>query len=176
MVKNKEQEFVSIGKIMTSHGVTGFAKIFPLTDYPERFEQLKRVFLCGGDDDTYIKTKVESVRYMPKTILLKLDYFDSPEKVKEHKGYLIKIPRQEMLELPEDTFYIDELKGLSVYSFLNEKEYLGEIIGVYSDANDLLEIRTPLNKEVLVPFVKDIVIEVDLKHKKVIVNPISGLF
>jgi len=160
---------------MTSHGVVGFAKIFPLTDYPERFKQLKRVFLVG-EDGSIIETKVKSVRYMPKTILVKLDCFSTPEQVKEHKGYLLKIPKDEMLELPEDIFYIDELIGLSVYSFLNEKECLGVIVDVYTNSNDLLEIRTPLNKDVLVPFVKEIVTKVDLKHKKVIVNPISGLF
>ncbi len=168
-----KKKYISIGKIIGSHGVHGFTKVFPLTDFPERFEKVKNVLLYK-DEGTQLKAKIDKVRFTHNSILVKFDAFDTPEAVNEFKGYFIKIPQSESLELPEDSFYIDDLKGCETYS--TENEYLGKIIEVYTSANTLIEIKTPDRKDVMVPFVKEMISEIDLKNKRVTIKVIPGLF
>lgn len=178
MVKNNKSKphenevMISIGKILSSHGVHGFAKIFLLTDFPERFEELDKVYI--QKDKEIIETKIENIRYTHENVLIKFSYFSSPEQVNSYKGAFIQIPESERFDLPEEFFYIDKLVGCKVYS--QDDDYLGEVTDVFEGANTVLEIKNSHNKEFLVPFVKEIVPSVDIKNKKLIVNKIGGLF
>jgi len=164
---------VSIGKIMTAHGLHGYAKILPLTDFPERFEQIKTVYLFRGDEQIK-EAEIEKVRFTGSgQLLVKFSFLNTPEEVKQYTNCLLKIPEEDKLVLPEDFFYIDDLKGMNVY--LISGELLGKVKDVYFAGNNVLEILTNKNKEVMVPFVKDFVPEVDLFNKKIIIKPIPGL-
>lgn len=167
-----EKEMLNIGKIISSHGVHGFAKILLLTDFPERFEDLESVYI--NNQKEIIETKIDNIRYTHDTLLIKFSFFSSPEQVNLYKGALIQIPEEERFDLPEEFFYIDKLIGCSVYSVDNE--YLGDVTDVYEGANTVLEIKNSLKKEFLIPFVKEIVPTVDINNKKVIVNKLPGLF
>jgi 16S rRNA processing protein RimM len=172
-VDKSKPDYVSIGKILKSHGVHGFTKVLPLTDSPERFEKLKEVFLFQ-EDKLKMTVNIEQIRLNEVSLLIKFAEFNSPESINNYQGYYIKIPREKILDLPKDSFYIDDLKGLDAWS--TDDIYLGKVIEVYSAASEIIEIRTPQKKEVMVPFVKDIVTNVDLKNKKIIIKLIPGLF
>ena len=171
--KSPEQKYVSIGKIIKSHGVQGFTKVLPLTDFPERFEKLKEVFLFKAEN-LIMPLNIEQIRLNNINLLVKFAEFNTPESVNNYREHFIKIPHKEILDLPEDSFYIDALKGLDAYS--TDGAYLGKIIEVYSAASDIVEILTPLKKAVMVPFVKEIITSVDIKAKKIIISLIPGLF
>lgn len=165
-------ERINIGKIISSHGVHGFAKVLLLTDFPERFEELKNVYIYNEKE--LINTGIDNIRYTHNTLLIKFSFFNSPEQVNMYKGAFIQIPEEERFDLPEEFFYIDKLIGCKVYS--SDDEYLGDITDVYEGANTVLEIKNDLKKEFLVPFVKEIVPYVDIENKKVTVNKMPGLF
>ena len=173
MDKNKKTELISIGKILSSHGVKGFAKIYLLTDYPERFEELHTVYILK-EGKPPIESEIEEIRYTNDTLLIKLKYFTSPELVNTFKGALIQIPEDERLELPEEVFYIDQLKGCKVYS--EDQKLLGEVSDILEGQNTVLEITTLDKKEVMVPFVKDLVPFVNIAERKLTVKLIPGLF
>jgi 16S rRNA processing protein RimM len=168
-----KQEYVSIGKIIKSHGILGFTKVLPLTDFPERFEKLKEVFLFH-DNQLKMRANIEQIRLNNTNLLIKFAEFNTPEAVNLYREHLIKIPYEEILELPENSFYIDDLKGLEAYS--EAGAYLGKVIEVYTAASDIIEVLTPLKKEIMVPFVKEIISEVDISNRKVIIRLIPGLF
>lgn len=171
-LNNSSQEYVSIGRILDSHGVKGFSKIYLLTDFPERFKKLKEVSLFK-ENNLIFKLKIEQIRETDKNLLIKFDKFNTPEEVKSYKGCYIKIPSEQKLNLPKDTFYFDDLRGLDVYN--KEGNFLGKVTDVYEEPNIILEI-TKDKKEVMLPFVKEFINEVSLKDKKIIVTPISGMF
>lgn len=171
-LNSNSQEYVSIGRILDSHGVVGFAKIYLLTDYPERFKKLKEVFLFR-ENNLLSKLKIEQIRETDKNLLIKFDLFKNPEEVKAHKGCYIKIPSEQKLNLPKDTFYFDDLRNLEVFN--KEGFYLGKVTDVYEEPNVILEI-TKDKKEVMLPFVKEFISEVKIKEKKIIVTPIPGMF
>lgn len=173
MSKTEKKEFVSIGKIIESHGVKGFAKVYPLTDFIERFDELEHVYFFK-EDKLMFETKVEQVRYTANNILVKFEKFSTPEEINLYKGYFLKINKDDLFELPEDIFYLDDLRGMEAYS--TENIYLGKVVEVYNNVNDILEIKTPDKKEVMVPFVKEIVTDVDMKNRKITINTIPGLF
>ncbi len=170
---NHKESLISIGKILSSHGVQGFAKIYLLTDYPERFEELKKVYITK-DSKTPIETELEHIRYANDNLLIKFKYFTSPEMVNGFKGALIQIPESERIDLPEEVFYIDQLKGCLAYS--QDGKLLGKITDIFEGENTVLEIKSADKKEFLVPFVKELVPDVDISAKKILINPIPGLF
>lgn len=169
-----DNKFITIGKIVASHGVHGFAKVAPITDFPERFFDTERVFLFSGDKNI-TETDIEEIRTSHKFFIIKLAFFNTPEEVNKYKNVELKVPFEERLEIEEeDVFYIDDLIGLQVYS--SDGAHLGKVNDVFSEPNTLIEVLTLDNKEVMVPFVKAIVAEVDQKNQKIIVNKLAGLF
>ena len=172
-ISNNEINYITIGKILDPHGIIGFAKIFLLTDFPERFKKLKEVFLFR-DEKFLFTLKIQEIRDTHNNLLIKFDKFDTPELVKSYKGCAIKIPEDKKLVLPKDTFYLDDLIGLEVYS--TQDKYLGKVISTYEATNTLIEVKTPDNKETMFPFLKEFVEKIDLENKKIVIKTIPGLF
>ncbi|MBC7473437.1 MAG: 16S rRNA processing protein RimM [Candidatus Sericytochromatia bacterium] len=165
--------YISIGKVIASHGIHGFAKIYLLTDFPERFEELGKVYFFK-EDKLMFDCKIQKARFTANDLLVKFDKFSTPEEINLYKNYFIKIPKEELTKLPEDVYYLDDLRGMKAYS--ENDVFLGDVIQVYNNANDILEIKTPEKKEVMVPLVKEIVTNVDMKNRKITIKLIPGLF
>ena len=143
--KNNSKALITIGKILSSHGVKGFSKIFLLTDFPERYEELEKVFITK-EGKPPVETDIEEIKYNHDTLLIKFSLFSSPEEVTSFKGALIQIPEEEIFELPEEFFYIDKLIGCKAYT--KSDEYLGEVTDVFEGANTVISLITPNKKEV----------------------------
>jgi 16S rRNA processing protein RimM len=89
------------------------------------------------------------------------------------KNTYISILEDQLRKLPEGTYYLFELEGMKVYS--TEGEYIGEISEIYQPgANDVYEVKNN-NKTFLIPAVKEVVREVNMKDRKIIINIIEGL-
>lgn len=86
----------------------------------------------------------------------------------------MKTEKESQEDLGEDTYYIVDLIGLDVYS--DKNEYLGKIEDVFpTGSNDVYVVKDNLGKQILIPAIADVVKEVDLKNKKMIINLIPGL-
>ena len=168
-MKNK---YVSVGKILNFHGVRGEAK-FGYTKNREGFlSQLGVVFIQINNE--YKEFEIESLKFTPKTAIIKFKGIDSLNDVVQYKGCLVFIEESVAREnLEEDEFLIDELVGLNVY---DGDERVGSVIGVSNNgASDLLSVKTNSKSICLVPFVKAIVLSVDIKTKRIQINNIEGL-
>jgi 16S rRNA processing protein RimM len=163
------KDYIKVGKIVNTHGVKGCIKCVPFTDDLERFDDLEYVYTEKDD----IKRRIKDVWYRKGTVYLTLGNIDDMNTAETFKNTYISIFEDQLRELPEGTYYLFELEGMKVYSL--EGEYIGEISEIYQPgANDVYEIKNN-NKTYLIPAVKEIVKEVNMKDRKIIINVIEGL-
>lgn len=165
--------YVSVGKILNFHGIQGEAKVGFSKNQTDFLKTLKFVYIKKDAD--YSKLEVISVRFNKTFALMKFKGINSIESLIPYKGCLIFVEETTIREnLGEDEFLIDELTGLEVFDLKDNK--LGVVVGVSNNgATDLLSVKTKSKKISLVPFVKALVPEVDIKNKRITVNNIEGL-
>lgn len=163
------KEYIKVGKIVNTHGVKGCVKCVPLTDDAERFEELEYVYT----EKDNVSRKIEDVWYRKGIVYIMLENINDMNTAESFKDTFISILEDQLRELPEDSYYVFDLEGMEVYS--TEGEYLGKINVVYqTGANDVYEIVNK-NKSFLIPAVKDVVKEVNIENKKMVINVIEGL-
>lgn len=166
------QEYFEIGQIVNTSGLKGVVKINPFTDDVSKFEDLKKVFIEKNKE--LIEYEIEEVRYHKNQVLIKFKTIDSIEEAEKFRNCYIKIARKDAKELPEDTYYIVDLIGLEVYS--NNNVFIGTVIDVFpTGSNDVYVIKREGNTDLLVPAIKDVIENIDIKNKKMIINLIEGL-
>lgn len=165
-------EYIEIGQIVNTNGLKGVVKVNPFTDDISKFEELKYVYIQLKNE--LKKVKIEQVRYNKNQVLLKLEGIDSIEEAEKYRNFYLKTEKESQEDLGEDTYYIVDLIGLDVYTAKNE--YLGKIEDVFpTGSNDVYVVKDNLGKQILIPAIADVVKEVDLKNKKMIINLIPGL-
>lgn len=175
-------EFLEIGKIVSAQGLKGEIRVYPNTDFPERFlTKGKRWLLHPGQSQPQpielIKGRYLDGKGLYVVQLAGIDNRDQAEALKDCK---ILIPASDRLPLEMDEFHVADLIGLQVFDQQGQT-LIGEVINVLSAGNDLLEVRyshpnkTEKSKTVLIPFVKEIVPLVDLDQKRIEITPPMGL-
>ncbi len=167
-------DYVSVGKILNFHGIKGEAKVGFSQNRQDFFMGLDSVYVKTGHE--YKELKILSVRFNKKFLIVKFDGVNSIDELLPYKGCLLFVKEETIREnLDEDEFLIDELVGMGVYD-KETNESLGFVIGVSNNgAADLLSVKTNTKHVCLIPFVKAIVPDVDIKNKKIIINNIEGL-
>jgi 16S rRNA processing protein RimM len=168
----KNNNFISVGKILNFHGVNGEAKLGYSKNREDFLSELKQVFV--QIDGEYKSLDVVRVRFTPKCAIIKFKGIDTLNDILVYKNKLIFVEETTAREhLEEDEFLIDELVGLDVFD--GEKK-VGSVVGVSNNgASDLLSVKTGGDEVHLVPFVKAIVLSVDIKNRKIQINNIEGL-
>lgn len=169
MTEVKMKDYIKVGKIVNTHGVKGYVKCVPLTDDLERFYELDYIYT----EKDNIKRRIKDVWSRKGTVCLSLEGIEDMNTAEAFRDTYISILEDQLRVLPEDTYYIFELEGMEVYSA--EDVYLGKVTSIYqTGANDVYEIKNN-NKTYLIPAVKDVVKDVNIKNKKIIINVIEGL-
>lgn len=171
-------EYISVGKILNFHGIQGEAKVGFSKNQQEFLKSLRVVYIqkdSAQKSSDYTKLEVISVRFNKTFALIKFKGINSINDLMLYKGCLLFVEQSTIREnLGEDEFLIDELTGLDVFDLKGEK--IGVVVGVSNNgANDMLSIKSKTTKISLVPFVKALVPEVDIKNKKIVLNNIEGL-
>lgn len=163
---------ITIGKAGKPFGVKGEIKVEPMTDFPERFKGLKRVYLSSpsGKD---VACAVTSVRYAGGVPLLLFEGVDTPEKAKALSNRLIRIPEEEALPLPEGQYYWFELIGMEVFSEGGEK--LGTITDIFQTGSNDVYVMKQGGKEVYIPATREIIRQVDRKARRMVIHMMDGL-
>lgn len=163
------KDYIKVGKIVNTHGVKGYVKCVSLTDDMERFDELEYIYTEKDDK----KRKIKDAWSKKGTVYLNLEGIDDMDTAETFKNTYISILEDQLRVLPKDTYYLFELEGLEVYS--TEDVYIGKIETVYqTGANDVYEVKNN-NKTFLIPAIKDVVKDVNIKNKKVVINVIEGL-
>ena len=166
-------EWATIGLIVAPFGIRGEIKVFSLSDIPDRFTQLKAIYLQR--DNRHIAYTIKTVRpYKGDMVILKLEGIDDANAVEDLRNLSIVIPMDELAKLPPDSYYLHDIIGLHVTT-LNGQQ-LGAIVDVIATgSNDVYIVKSEEGREVLIPAIKDVVKQVDLIRQMMYIDPIKGL-
>jgi 16S rRNA processing protein RimM len=160
-----EQTLRTIGVIAAPHGLQGTVRVDPLSDFPERFLHLKTCFL-RRKDGSIVELVVKQTNLATRPILMTFESICDRNDAELLRGCEICVAEADTWELPEDTYYITDIIGYSVISEAGQP--LGELENVIRGAQDIFQIRGPFG-EILVPFVKEWVGEIDEKERTICV-------
>ncbi|HOB42436.1 MAG TPA: ribosome maturation factor RimM [Bacillota bacterium] len=167
-------QLVLIGVIMGTHGLWGELRVRPENGDPRRFCGIDRVFLGRENCADFQERKVISERAHGEASLVLLEGVEDVETGKLLKGFGLYLPVEELPELPEDEFYAFDLVGLGVYAKTGER--LGIVKEVIElPANDVFVVKPDSGREFLVPAVGDIVCEIDVAERRMIIDDRPGL-
>ena len=167
---------MKIGLIVNTQGIQGEVRVYPLTDYKERFEELKYVYLEGNLTS---RLDIQRVKYKKNLAIIKFKDFNNINQVLEFKNKHLYIDESQIKELPADTYYIIDLIGCNVYKS-EDNSYIGEVIDVNQNlAQDTYVVKLDndktKNKIALIPAVEEFIKEVDIKEKRIKVKLIEGM-
>ncbi|MBS3995524.1 MAG: 16S rRNA processing protein RimM [Alkaliphilus sp.] len=168
-----EKKLLKVGKIVNTQGIKGELRVYPLTDYKERFEELEWVYIEGIDNQ---KFHIENIKYKNNLAILKFENIDNINQAEEYKGKYLLIDREYARKLPEDTYFIVDLIGVEIHTMQGEKIGVLDNI-IQSGGNDIYEIISVKDdrKKFLIPAVAEFVKKVDIKNKRIYVDLIEGL-
>lgn len=165
-------ERIKIGKIVNAVALRGEVKVYHYTDYKERFEEIGEILV--ESKGKYQPYRIENVRYQKNTAILKLKGVNDRNMAEALKERDIYITEDELRELPEDTFYVKDLIGCSVFN-ADTGKLLGAIKDVLQNsAQDIYQIELLNGKEALIPVVGEFVKEVNIEEKYVKLQLIPG--
>ncbi len=165
-------DLLLVGTIGVPFGVKGQLKLHAFTSRPEHLRRVKRVYL--GDDRAEVVLR-RAVEHKPNVLILTLAGIDSREAADALRGSEVYIREQDAAPLDEDEYFLHDLPGLQV------ETVAGETIGTVKEvletgANDVLVVTRPEGGEVLIPMIRDVVKTLDVAAKRVIIEPMEGLF
>ena len=165
---------LKVGKIVNTHSLKGEVKVISSTDFEEeRFKKGSKLLITRGNQ-LIREVVVESYRNHKNFLLVKFEEIDSVEEAEKLKNLQIKIDSTEVGELEENEFYFHEIIGCQVFDE-NDKN-LGEIIDILTPgANDVWVIKGENGKEILIPYIEDVVKQIDITNKKVNIEVMEGL-
>ena len=165
-------QYLEIGQIVNTFGIKGQVKVVPFTDDVERFEELKNVYIVNKK--LRKEVEIENVKYHKNMVLLKFKGLDKIEDVEFFKNCYLEIDRKDGKPLEEGQYYIVDLIGLDVET--DDGKHLGKVDDIYNTgSNDIYVVKDELGKQVLLPGIKDVIKQVNLEDKKIIVHLIEGL-
>lgn len=166
------EEYFEIGQIVNTSGLKGVIKVKPFTDDITKFNNLKTIYISIKKE--LKEFKIEQVRFNKNMVFLKLEGIDRVEEAESYRNLYLKIKRDKNEKLEENSYYIVDIIGSKVYTDCGEE--LGEIVDVFSTkSNDVYVVKDNLGKQILLPAIKDVIKNVDIQNKKIIVHLLEGL-
>lgn len=163
---------LQVGVISSTHGIHGEVKVFPTTDDASRFKQLKKVYLDTGREQ--IPLEIQNVKFFKQFAILKFKGIDNINDIEKYKGKSLMIDREDGAPLKEDEYYIADMIGMDVYT--EDGSLFGRIKDVMeTGANDVYIIDSGEYGEVLVPAIKDCVLDVDVEENRMMIHLMEGL-
>ena len=166
-------DLVTIGEITRAYGLRGEVRVIPLTDDPERFHRLAGCVLWDATRDERETRRIISARRHGEAVVLALEGCESADAAAMLAVRLLAVPRADALPAPPGRFYPWQLVGCQVVT--EEGREVGRLTGIeHAPAQDLWVVADG-SAERLIPAVPEIVVEVDLAGRRVVIRPPEGL-
>ncbi len=173
------KDYIFIGKILKSSGRKGKFKIYPLTDFPERFKKLEYVYVYDEEKKDFVNENDEKKKFIIEDINFsgKYIYIIFENIIEEEKSLLtncfICIEESKRVNLPDGWYYYYDLIGCRLQ--LRDK-----IIGYVSSvenygADDLIVVLDEKRKKIFIPMREQFIEKIDLKQKVIFIKYIEGL-
>lgn len=166
------EDLLRVGVIASTHGVRGEVKVFPTTDDANRFKKLKKVYLDTGKEK--ILLEIEGVKFFKNMAILKFKGIDNINEIEKYRNKDLLIERTDAVPLGENEYFICDLIGCSVVT--EDDKELGLLEDVLqTGANDVYVVKTPDKKEILLPYIEECILNIDISNRKITVHLMPGL-
>ena len=165
------EQFLQVGVISSTHGIRGEVKVFPTTDDPSRFKKLKKVLLDTGRER--LELNVLSVRFFKQFVIVKFREFDNINDVEQYRGKSLLVPRGNAVKLEKDEYYIADLIDMDVYTDEGRFGVLKDVMR--TGANEVYIIDSDEHGEVLVPAIRQCILDVDVENNRMKIQLMEGL-
>ena len=163
---------LEVGQIVNTFGIKGFVKVNPWVNDVTRFEKLKKVYIKIRNE--HKELEIEEVKYHKNQVLLKFKGIDTIEQAETFRNAIIEIDRENAIPLEKGEYFIADLLESEV--FTDEGEKLGILDDIYNTGSkDIYVVKNELGKTILLPGINDVIKEVDVENKKIIVHLLKGL-
>lgn len=165
------EQFLQVGVISSTHGIRGEVKVFPTTDDPSRFKKLKNVLLDTGRER--LELKIASVRFFKQFVIVRFQGLDNINDVEKYKGKSLLVAREDAVGLEEDEYYIADLIDMEVYT---DEGHFGVIKDVMqTGANEVYVVDSDEHGEVLIPAIRQCILDVDIENQRMKIQLMEGL-
>lgn len=166
------ENYFVVGNIVNTQGIKGELRVMPTVDDVARFKLLDHIFV---DRKGSIKEyEIENVRFHKQFVLLKLKGIDDMTTAETLKGTVVKITEDMAVPCEEDEYYIKDLYDMEVVT--DDGEKLGVITDViFTGANDVYAVKDNDGNEILIPAIKDCILNVDVENNTMTVRLLEGL-
>lgn len=166
------KDILEIGQIVNTRGLRGEVKVNSFSQDSKRFEKLDVIYIKENNE---LKSyKIEKVTYNKNQVILKLENINHIDYAEKLRNKYIYVKKSQLEDLPEGVYYISDLIGLDVYDEKNN--YLGKVDDIFSTkSNDVYVVKNELGVTKLLPGTDEVIKNIDLDNKKIIVNLIKGL-
>lgn len=166
------EQYLQVGIISSPHGVRGEVKVYPTTDDVSRFKKLGSVIAetKGGS----VTMNIRGVKFFKNMVILKLEGIDDMDTAEKYRNCPLMVARRDAVKLEPGEYFLCDLIGLQV--FCDDGNFLGTLTEIIrTGANDVYAVKTKNGKEVLIPNIKDCIIEVSLENNTMTVHLLEGL-
>ncbi len=169
------EKWFNVGKIVNTHGIRGEVRVISKTDFPdERYKKGNTLFLFMPEREESLPLTIQSHRVHKNFDLLTFEGFNNINQVEVFKGGILKVPESQLGKLDEDEYYFHEIIGCTI--FTDEGEEIGKIKEILTPgANDVWVVKGKGAKEYYIPYIEDVVKDINIKEKKITITPIEGL-
>ncbi len=164
----KDDSYIAVGILGRTRGVQGDLWVTLLTDFPGRFVDLKEIYI--EERGQWEPRRIENARIISDRPVLKLEGISNKEEAARLTNRILAVPADQVVPLPDDTFYIFQLIGLKVY-VEDSEEPIGEVVDVHQyPANDAYVIQLDDGSHKQLPAIEDFVKCVDLENKRIVID------
>jgi 16S rRNA processing protein RimM len=166
------EQLLQVGVISSTHGIRGEVKVFPTTDDVKRFKKLKKVILDTGRE--HLPLEIEGVKFFKQFVILKFKGIDNINDIEKYKGKSLLVDREHAVRLRKDEYFIADMIGMQV--FTEDGKAFGELKDVLeTGANDVYIVDMTDGREVLIPAIKECILNVDIEGGKIQIHIMDGL-
>ncbi|MEB2278563.1 ribosome maturation factor RimM [Lysinibacillus xylanilyticus] len=169
-------EWFNVGRIVNTHGIRGEVRVLSTTDFEEeRFAVGIKLAAFKKDDKKPTWVTIESVRRHKNFILLTFEGMNNINLVEPFKEGMLKITKDQMTDdlLEEHEYFFHEIIGCTIVS--EEGETIGAVTDILqTGANDVWVVKGA-KKEHYIPYIEDIVKEINIDEKKIVIHVMEGL-
>ena len=166
------EDLLQVGIITSTHGVRVEVKVYPTTDDPRRFRRLKEVVLDTGREK--INLEIEGVKFFKQFVILKFKGLDNINDIEKYRQKSLYVTRKNAVRLQRDEYFIADLIGLKVQD--EDGTELGTVKDVIeTGANDVYEVEMADGRSLLLPAIKQCILNVDVENGMMQVHVLEGL-
>lgn len=166
------EEYLRVGVVTSTHGLNGEVKVFPTTDDPKRFKQLKEVLAVNGKEKKLLHPC--SARFFKQYVILKFEEYQNINEVEYLPKAELYVDRAHAVKLEKNEHFIVDLIGMTVVE-KDTKEVLGTLTDILQTAANDVYVVDYHGRELLLPSIPECILDIDMEKREIMVHLMEGL-